>query len=151
MCQTSTAGFEFSSICYTILMSLHRKIFFKKYNFLSNCCSCSYWTPSVVREITSIHICKIRPTSCFITRFKICSVRGKKSHHKIQLDEQLTLKMCSDAVIESRVYFIRGYLDETKDTSCLRFSKTQDQQLGILQLIWSKIGLKMFWNIIPRL
>lgn len=73
--------------------------------------------------------------SCFITGFKIRSIREKNNHYKIQLDEQLRTKMRSDAVIESRVYFIQGYLDETKDTSCLRFSKTQDQQVGIRWLV----------------
>lgn len=62
--------------------------FLEKYKFPSSGCSCSDWTSSISREITSTHTCKIRKTSSFIARFKIGSIREKSNCYNIQLYEQ---------------------------------------------------------------
>lgn len=88
-----------------------------------------------------------------MARFKISSIREKINCYNIQLDEQLKMKTCSDAAIESRMYSFQGCLRETKDPSCLTFPESQNQHVGFIMariiLKEKKKSLKMFQNITP--
>lgn len=63
---------------------------------------------------------------------QISSIREKSNCYNIQVDEQLKMKIYSDAAIESRIYSFQGCLRETKDTSCLTFPESQNQHVGFI-------------------